>query len=200
MSQLDRMRGNSQSLMYLVRHGEAEPWPLPGYATPPGPPLTERGQADAHAAARFLEDALGTRPVRIIHSPMRRARETARIIADRVAATSLQEEELIMEIGVEESGPQVQSRMVAFHDAFAPCDGVPVIVAGHRAPIESLLCHLTDTPLPERLPEGPLSPDACFYMVPGSIYEVSRRNGARSAELVHGSLESWPKIDQGLQT
>ena len=178
--------------VFLVRHGEAEPWPLPAYATPPGPPLTERGRGDAEAAGAWLAGALGESPVRLVHSPMLRTLQTAETIASHLASASLELDPRVMEIGVKESGEDAQARMVDFYrDATFDMDR-PVVLAGHRAPLEALLCHVTGVTMPSRPARGSLSPDCCFFMIPATIYRIDVGTGA--VVLVHGGTELWDPV------
>lgn len=66
----------------LVRHGESEGNQTRTFTHSPQVPLTERGRAQARAAAERI--AKEFRPVRVLSSPFARARETAQIIADRL--------------------------------------------------------------------------------------------------------------------
>ena len=61
--------------LYLIRHGEAA-----GGEMDPG--LSARGINDVWRIAAFLRDRAGVRPVEILHSTKRRARETASILAE----------------------------------------------------------------------------------------------------------------------
>jgi len=64
--------------LYLVRHGESAGNVNPVLPRREDPPLTDRGRAQARAAAR----ALAPRGIaRVFSSPLRRARETAQAIA-----------------------------------------------------------------------------------------------------------------------
>jgi len=176
----------------MVRHGEAEPWPSPAYATPPGPPLTERGCQEAAAAGQWLADALPGDMVRLVHSPMLRTRQTAVLIASGLAQTSFQEDERVMEIGATESGEEVQARMVDFYrDATSDVDH-PLVLVGHRAPLETLLCHVSAAAIPPRPERGPLSPGCRFFMTPATVYRIGVEE--RTVELVHGGTEWWDPV------
>jgi len=67
--------------VYLVRHAEVENPRRVLYGHLPGFPLSERGRQQAEALGRSLRDR-GIR--RIAHSPLERAAETARIIAEQL--------------------------------------------------------------------------------------------------------------------
>jgi phosphohistidine phosphatase len=66
--------------LYLMRHGEAEQ-----QAADAEPSLTDRGQAAVERVAARLA-ALGLRPATLQHSGLRRARQTAEIVAARLGA------------------------------------------------------------------------------------------------------------------
>jgi probable phosphoglycerate mutase len=70
--------------VYLVRHGEAESNAF-GYVTSavPGPPLTPLGRRQAEAVAALLAARLAGH-ARLVASPLRRARDTARPTAARL--------------------------------------------------------------------------------------------------------------------
>ena len=81
-------------LVYFVRHGESASNAAPGGMALPldqGDRLTERGFEQARAVAERLAAAGATR---ILASPLRRARETAEVIADRVELPITEVEEL----------------------------------------------------------------------------------------------------------
>ena len=66
--------------LYLVRHGKAE-----DTADDSGErPLSDRGMADIEAQAKFLGDA-GIKVEQVFHSGKLRARQTAEILAARIA-------------------------------------------------------------------------------------------------------------------
>ncbi|MDX6607316.1 MAG: hypothetical protein QOD14_1856 [Solirubrobacterales bacterium] len=71
-------------LVYFVRHGESVSNAAPGAMALPGNQgdrLTERGFEQARAVAERLGEAGATR---VLTSPLRRARETAEVIAERL--------------------------------------------------------------------------------------------------------------------
>jgi broad specificity phosphatase PhoE len=81
-------------LVYFVRHGESASNAAPGGMALPleqGDRLTERGFEQARAVAERLGDAGATR---ILASPLRRARETAEVIAERLDVEITEVEEL----------------------------------------------------------------------------------------------------------
>jgi broad specificity phosphatase PhoE len=81
-------------LIYFVRHGESASNAAPGGMALPleqGDRLTERGFEQARAVAERLEDAGATR---VLASPLRRSRETAEVIAERLGLPITEVEEL----------------------------------------------------------------------------------------------------------
>jgi broad specificity phosphatase PhoE len=76
-------------LVHLIRHGEpASGWGEAGGSPDPG--LTDKGRAQAQAAAGFLlampQEA---RPLRILTSPLQRCRETAAPLAEHMGQPAL---------------------------------------------------------------------------------------------------------------
>jgi broad specificity phosphatase PhoE len=81
-------------LVYFVRHGESASNAAPGAMALPGNQgdrLTERGFEQARAVAEHLGEAGATR---VLTSPLRRARETAEVIAERLGLPITEVEEL----------------------------------------------------------------------------------------------------------
>ncbi len=66
---------------FLLRHGDAVDRATGGYARDEDRPLTERGEQEARAAAAALR-ALGAEIDQVISSPLTRAEQTARIVAE----------------------------------------------------------------------------------------------------------------------
>jgi 2,3-bisphosphoglycerate-dependent phosphoglycerate mutase len=67
--------------IYLIRHAEPDRRSGIAYHTPPGPPLTRHGIAEAQAAAAWLLDRP---PLCLVSSPFVRTRTTAEIIAGQI--------------------------------------------------------------------------------------------------------------------
>jgi broad specificity phosphatase PhoE len=67
--------------LYLVRHADVENPRRLLYGHLPGFPLSERGRAQADDLGRWLRDK-GVR--RIVHSPLERAAETARLLCEQL--------------------------------------------------------------------------------------------------------------------
>jgi broad specificity phosphatase PhoE len=81
-------------LVHFVRHGESVSNAAPGAMALPGDRgdrLTERGFEQARAVAERLGEAGATR---VLTSPLRRARETAEVIAERLELPVIEVEEL----------------------------------------------------------------------------------------------------------
>jgi probable phosphoglycerate mutase len=81
-------------LVYFVRHGESASNAAPGAMALPGnrgDRLTDRGFEQARAVAEHLGEAGATR---VLTSPLRRARETAQVIAERLDLPITEIEEL----------------------------------------------------------------------------------------------------------
>ena len=72
--------------LLLVQHGEAK-----SEKEDPKRPLTDRGRAEVHKVAQFLEKA-GVEIDQLWHSSKARAKETAQIIADTLKVEELCEE------------------------------------------------------------------------------------------------------------
>jgi broad specificity phosphatase PhoE len=85
----------------LVRHGETE-WNLQRrYQGRSDSPLTAKGVAQAHAVGRLVAALPGAEAARIVTSPLRRARRTAEIIREHIAAApELQFDERLRELSL----------------------------------------------------------------------------------------------------
>jgi len=98
-------------VIWWVRHGEST-WNaldrMQGHEL--GPPLTERGRAQASAAAEALADRGVTQ---VLASPAVRAQQTAQIIADHLGLTVVTEQ-LLLEKGLDESVDSVLHRIDQF--------------------------------------------------------------------------------------
>ncbi len=125
--------------LYLIRHAHPASRPDIPYDRPPGPPLSERGVAEALAAAHFLESS-GIE--RLFVSPLERTLRTAQIIADRLGVT-LTADERLAEHRSDETFTQVSDRVkqVLQDIAHSSCRVVGVVT--HGSPIRALLQHLT---------------------------------------------------------
>lgn len=72
--------------LYLLRHGDAVDRLTGGYARDEDRPLTDQGKREARAAALALR-ALDARIAQVISSPLVRAVQTARIVAEIIEPT-----------------------------------------------------------------------------------------------------------------
>ena len=114
--------------LYVMRHGPAED------RAPSGRDfdrmLTRAGREVVERAAQALEQARSGAPLRILASPFRRARETAEVVAARLASGA---PELRDEIGADAEGiffPLVDELHAAGADA---------LVVGHQPVVEELV-------------------------------------------------------------
>ncbi|MGH7869304.1 MAG: histidine phosphatase family protein, partial [Candidatus Dormibacteraceae bacterium] len=82
--------------VFLIRHAEVENPRHLLYGHLPGFGLSRRGQAQAQALGRELAPR-GL--VRIVHSPLLRAAETAQLIAERSRSVRLAEDDRLTEAG-----------------------------------------------------------------------------------------------------
>jgi broad specificity phosphatase PhoE len=115
------------SLVYLVRHGEVENPDRIVYADMPGFFLSERGRAEADAAAAYL----GGRGIRrVLASPLDRAQETAEIIGRS------------LEVAVE-TVADLTEWLLARRWAGVPWDDLPTVFPGE---VEAYLSDPTDLP------------------------------------------------------
>jgi broad specificity phosphatase PhoE len=78
--------------LVLIRHGESEGNRDRLFTYTPEVPLTDAGRAQVRAAAEWV--AARYRPVAIVSSPFLRARQTAAILAERLALAVRVEEDL----------------------------------------------------------------------------------------------------------
>jgi len=78
--------------LVLIRHGESEGNRDRIFTHTPEVPLTDAGHAQVRAAAEWV--AARYRPVAVVSSPFLRARQTAAILAERLALAVRVEEEL----------------------------------------------------------------------------------------------------------
>jgi broad specificity phosphatase PhoE len=78
--------------LVLVRHGESEGNRDRVFTPSPEVPLTEAGRAQVRERAEWI--ATRYRPARIVSSPFRRARQTAVILAERLAVPVTIEDDL----------------------------------------------------------------------------------------------------------
>nr|WP_238345113.1 bifunctional RNase H/acid phosphatase [Actinopolymorpha cephalotaxi] len=169
----------SATTLLLLRHGETEHSQAKRFSGSGGAdvPLTERGRAQAVAAARSLADRLGVAAV--VSSPLRRTRETADVVANALglpvevepglAETAFGEWDghTFAEVGQRwpaelsawladtsvappggESFEQVLTRVRAARDRLIRTYGdKTVVVVTHVTPIKLLACLALDVPI-----------------------------------------------------
>ena len=127
--------------LYLTRHATPD-WSRKDllYHLPPGPPLVEKGQAEAARLGQFLEQH-GVR--RIYASPLERCLATARLAVDG-RGPEIEVAPALMEIQPQESYPEIIARLLPVFDRacqYAARHG-PVCLLTHGGPVACLLQHL----------------------------------------------------------
>ena len=146
--------------LIVVRHGETE-GNRAGIAQGRRPyPLTERGEAQARAVARFLK-TVAWQPNRWITSPVLRCVETAAIVTDRLGVEAAQPVEAFTEIDCGEAEGKPFSASATGFEAFggesdqalfarvgAGLDALPrdesVLVFTHGGVFKAILHHLLE--------------------------------------------------------
>lgn len=115
--------------VYFVRHGEADwpEWDKPDDERP----LTKKGKAEVKRVAKFLR-RLRAEPLLIFTSPLPRAAQTAKIIA----------QQLCLELGIEETlgknfDAKKMQRLVGAHDVDA------LVLVGHEPDFSEVIRELT---------------------------------------------------------
>ncbi len=123
--------------LVLIRHGESEGNRDRTFTRTPDVPLTDRGREQVRAAADWI--ATRYRPVRIVSSPFARARETAGILAARLSAPIVIEQDLReRSYGALAGEPYAAVLASADYDPTAywewrPPDGETLVEVGARA-------------------------------------------------------------------
>lgn len=183
--------------IYLLRHGETD-WNkkrlLQGHTDIP---LNEKGRAQVDDTVRKLS-VLGVRMDAIVASPLKRARETAEIAADRLdyPREKIVVEELLIERGFGEGeGMSLDDMKAKYPESDCPgmeskeelirragrafqkitdvfCDAERILLTAHGAVLFALLEAVCEEPIPY---EGHA---ACITQ--GSIYRIRRENGGMS--------------------
>jgi broad specificity phosphatase PhoE len=128
--------------LYFIRHATPD-WnrtDIP-YMTPPGPPLTPKGEKEAQALGAFLKDQ-GV--VKLYHSPFERTSKTAQIAAGVNDIPCLVETRLAEWHGEVEAAEQVSQRMLSVLDeARAESERIgPIGLVTHGGPVAVLLQEL----------------------------------------------------------
>lgn len=127
--------------IYLARHATPD-WSRTDirYDIPPGPPLTEHGEAEAKKLGAFLRDANVSK---LYASPLERTQRTATLAAEVVGLPVITEE-LIAEWRRGESDEDVTGRMNGFWEricAESQRQG-PVVLVTHGGPVKMMLLNL----------------------------------------------------------
>jgi broad specificity phosphatase PhoE len=131
---------------YLIRHAQPDYAARGPYHRPPGPALTELGQAQAAALAPLLS---GTGLERVVCSPLRRCIMTAEPIAPAFNLPLVIDADL-QEGQPDEAPAEITARML--RAALAQTDVQVVALVSHAAPLTQLLRALThdDVRLPPK--------------------------------------------------
>jgi len=129
------------STLYLIRHATPD-WSRRDllYHEPPGPPLTERGQAEAKALGVYLSE-VGV--CYLYASPLERCQHTAKIVA-MLTGASVQIDHRLIEWQPEEAPDNVRERMLAFVSEISlqGAKGGHIGLVTHGGPIAMLLSGL----------------------------------------------------------
>ena len=128
-------------IIYLARHATPD-WTrkdIP-YHLPPGPPLTERGQAEARLLGDFMRQA-GVRQVYC--SPLERCQHTAQI-ASEIANTALEVRPELMEVQPDEKAQDIFQRVWPIFETAAQhsSQGQPTVLVTHGGTVNILLSKL----------------------------------------------------------
>jgi broad specificity phosphatase PhoE len=131
--------------LYLIRHATPD-WSRTDlrYDIPPGPPLTEKGEAEAKALGEFLQSANISH---IFASPLERTTRTAQIAAATLGLNGDIKVEIADDLAEWERGEaeaNVLTRFRAFLDEAFEMSAVrgPVALVTHGGPIRILLANL----------------------------------------------------------
>ena len=178
-------------VIYLARHATPD-WTrtdIP-YHTPPGPPLTEQGRAEAQALGAYLARE-GVR--RIYASPLERAQHTAEL-AGAVMGAPVEIVWDIREWELQEAEEAVGQRMWTFWQrvvAESRQEG-PIALVSHGGPIRILLERLGVEP--ERLASYRTRFDGNNPLPPAGVWKASRQGQGWSARLdfVPGKAQETP--------
>jgi len=128
--------------LYFIRHATPD-WSrtdIP-YMTPPGPPLTPKGQKEAAALGAFLKDQ-GV--VKLYYSPFERTTRTAQIAAGVTEIPCLEEPRLAEWHSEVEAAQQVSQRMLSMlEEAKTESEQIgPIGLVTHGGPVAVLLKEL----------------------------------------------------------
>lgn len=166
--------------LLIVRHGKAEP-ALPGIDDA-ARALVDRGQRQARWLGRELA-RLGWAPPILRHSPIRRAAETARLIAAAAGVSTQPEDRLVTDAP---PGPLVEL-IAGFRDQHP---GATLALVGHNPTLEQLIAALaprprTGTAAPTLSRWPALATGACVVI-----------EWPAPAPLDAGELAAWLRLDE----
>jgi broad specificity phosphatase PhoE len=169
--------------IYLIRHATPD-WSrkdIP-YNLPPGPPLIEKGKAEARLLGHFLKQS-GLR--RIYYSPFERTRSTAEI----VAATSripIEERQALSEWREDEPEASMSARLLPFWEWCLQNNAAigPVGLVMHAGPVGFLLQRMGIDP--EILEKHRHLYDYTNPMPPAGVWRLQKApsNGAYQFDLI----------------
>ena len=148
--------------LYIVRHAIAAERGTPGYEDDSQRPLTDTGRKKMKKITRGLE-RLGVQPEVILTSPYVRARDTAKILADRYDMT----DKIFFSENLIPPG-NFESLVFELHEKY---DLANVALVGHEPMLSSLISWLTtgDTDARITLKKGGVA-----YLSSDSLYQDGR--------------------------
>jgi len=114
--------------LYVMRHGHSPSTQEAGVTRDADRPLSDKGHADARAQAQRLAEK-GERPRLILHSPLRRAVETAREAAAVLGVEAREFEPLSNELGPDDLAERLSEPLKRSQD---------VLIVGHQPQIGEL--------------------------------------------------------------
>lgn len=123
-------------LLYLLRHANADPVA----ASDDDRALTEKGEAQARKVARFCDER-DLRPELILTSPLRRARQTAEPVGERLRCA-------VLVVPWLASGMAPEDGVAGLHEY----SSFPsVMLVGHEPDFSLLIAHLLGMPDPPKI-------------------------------------------------
>jgi len=148
--------------LYIVRHAIAVDRGTPGYEDDSQRPLTETGRKKMKKITKGLE-RLGFQPDVILTSPYVRARDTAKILAERYGMT----DKIYFSENLIPPG-NFESLVFEIHEKY---DLANVALVGHEPMLSSLISWLTSGDTDARLT---LKKGGVAYLSSGSLYQDGR--------------------------
>lgn len=121
-------------ILYVMRHGHSPTCVEAGCATDAERPLSEKGRADARAQARRLLES-GARPKAVLHSPLRRAAETAAEAAAVLGVPAKPLPSLANQVGPEELAAALAGPLA---------EAGELLAVGHQPQVGELCAYLAD--------------------------------------------------------